>query len=259
MQAEAVAAYLRTREREGRLYPDEIVRSLPVVPTDHPLAGEWRQRAASAARLTAYLRKAAPRTYEQSGEPSATKARPVRLLEVGCGNGWLAARLAEALPDAEVVGLDANAHELEQAQRVFGDRPNLHFRLGDAELDDLPPGPFRAIVLASAVQYVVDLPALLRRLGERLDVTGEIHLLDSPFYAPGEAAAARRRTAAHYAAVGVPEMAAYYRHHVWDELAGFQSEALYRPPVGLDRLWRSAAGRTRSPFPWLRIRPAEAR
>ncbi len=37
--------YLRVREKEGRLYSDQIVARLPDIPADHPLVDEWRARA----------------------------------------------------------------------------------------------------------------------------------------------------------------------------------------------------------------------
>ncbi|MEO0778241.1 MAG: hypothetical protein AAF146_16860, partial [Bacteroidota bacterium] len=35
------ALYLQVREREGRLYPDGLVRQLPQLPTQHPHHREW--------------------------------------------------------------------------------------------------------------------------------------------------------------------------------------------------------------------------
>ncbi|RPI24589.1 MAG: SAM-dependent methyltransferase, partial [Chloroflexota bacterium] len=100
--------YLRVREREGRLYPDEIVRRLPDIPADHPLANEWHLRASSSARLIRYL--------ERLG-------RPLAVLELGCGNGWLSAQAAHT-PEAQIWGLDRYTCELVQAARLFAS-PNL--------------------------------------------------------------------------------------------------------------------------------------
>jgi SAM-dependent methyltransferase len=236
-----VADYLTAREREGRLYADEIVRALPAAPADHPLAAEWRLRADSADRLLRHL--------------SSRGAR--RVVELGSGNGWLSAAIAARLgPDARVAGVEANPVELAQARRVFVDRPGLSFEAGDLEHDaGLPIERPDAIVLASAIQYVEDLAALVARLRARLAPAGELHILDSPLYAPAEVPAARERTRAYYEAIGVPAMAANYRHHTWDELAPFRPRVAHRPGGGVvgraaARLGlRSAA----SPFPWLII------
>src|SRR5687768_10150066 len=98
--------YLCVREKEGRLYPDDVVRHLPFVPEDHPLHGEWQARAASCNRLVGYLARA---------------PRHLNILELGCGNGWLANRIASNVK-GRIIGLDGNRAELSQAYRVFADQ-----------------------------------------------------------------------------------------------------------------------------------------
>jgi SAM-dependent methyltransferase len=235
-----VADYLRAREREGRLYSDDFVRSLPSAPTDHPLSAEWRLRADSSARLIRHLRSRGAR----------------RVLELGSGNGWLAAAIAADLGvAARVVGVEANPVELEQARRVFADRPNLRFVEGDLERDEtLPLAAPDAIVLASAIQYVADLPALLRGLRAELAPGGQLHIVDSPLYDPSEVPAARERTRAHYERIGVPAMAENYRHHTWDEVDAFRPTLAYRPDAPTRRLAARLGRRgSASPFPWLII------
>jgi len=237
-----IPAYLAVREREGRLYPDAIVELLPHVPAGHPLENEWRQRADSSDRLRAYLAAVSRR------------GRPLRVIDVGSGNGWLARRIA-GLPGSEVVGLEANDVELAQARRVFGGRPGLRFSSGDMLTAPSPLDGATVVVLASVIQYAADLPALLRRLLGWLAPEGELHVLDSPLYRPGELAGARERTRRYYAQLGVPEMAEAYHQHTWSALDGFAAEVRYRPDAWLRRLERRVLGRVRSPFPWIRIRP----
>ncbi len=232
-----VGPYLRARELEGRLYPDSIVANLPDVPPGHPLAGEWRLRARSAARLAHYL---------------ARLPAPIRVVELGCGNGWLANLLAR-IPGSEVAGVDGNPVELEQARRVFGSVPNLRFSLADMQDADSAIDSPTAIVLASAIQYVSDLAPLLESLLSQLAPGGEIHILDSPLYSPAEVQDAASRSRAYYERLGVPEMADLYHHHTWPERAGFEFDVLYRPRTVRARLG-SALGSPDSPFPWLRIR-----
>ncbi|RYD88705.1 MAG: SAM-dependent methyltransferase, partial [Sphingobacteriales bacterium] len=45
-----VSEYLKLRSREGRLYPDAVVRTLPQVPSQDPHAREWSVRERSARR-----------------------------------------------------------------------------------------------------------------------------------------------------------------------------------------------------------------
>jgi SAM-dependent methyltransferase len=230
--------YLRVREKEGRLYSDEVVSGLPGLPHAHPLRAEWRARAASAARLCAYL---------------AQLTRPLTILELGCGNGWLTNRLAQ-LQDCRAVGVDLNHHELSQAARLFAQNRRLMFLAADIFQAPFGERSFDAIIIASAIQYFPDLPALIRRLMPLLSGRGEIHVLDSPLYVPSEVADARARTQAYYAALGCPEMAEHYHHHTLDALAEFHPTLLYDPGSPLARLWRLFHF-VDSPFPWIRLRP----
>ncbi len=233
--------YLRARELEGRLYPDEIVARLPWMSASDPLASEWRIRADTAGRLVRYL----------DGLP-----RPLAVLEVGCGNGWLADRIA-AIDGSRVIGMDASEPELAQARRVFGGRSNLDFVLGDITVASRPIDPPTVIVMASVAQYVADLAGLVAHLRTWLPPDGELHILETPFYAPGDVERARERSRRHYEALGVPGMAEIYRHHDRRVLDQFEPVLLYRPRSVLARVERRLLGWPRSPFPWLRIRAAQ--
>ncbi|MBL8058100.1 MAG: class I SAM-dependent methyltransferase [Anaerolineales bacterium] len=231
--------YWRVRAREFRLYSDEIVRGLPEVPADHPLRGEWEARADSLGRLADHV---------------ARFWQDISVLDLGCGNGWMAHQLAAISVRIRVYGLDLNRRELTQAARVFVDKPRVKFLYGDVFTAALPARAFDVVVLASAIQYFPDLPALVRRLLALTAPGGEIHILDSPLYAPRAVPAARARTAAYYKSKGLAFMAEEYHHHTWAALAEFRPEVLYNPAAPLNRLarwWWAEQGR--SPFPWLRI------
>jgi SAM-dependent methyltransferase len=228
-----VDLYLSVREREGRLYPDDLVARLPSIPRQHPLAEEWRARAASSQRLSRYL---------------ARSNRPLTILDAGCGNGWLSHQLSR-LPCTRVWGLDRNLLEVAQAARIFKNA-NLAFLLGEIPCLPFPTGSFDAILLVSVIQYIPDLTALIRGLRPWLKAGGEIHLLDSPFYRSGELAAARERTRSYYRALGFPEMAGHYFHHLASTLDSFSPRWLYRPD-GLSARLARRLGLNVSPFPWI--------
>ena len=248
-----VEAYLLARGREQRLLPDEVVATLPdiaVAPgisAGDPRCDEWRQRADSSTRLARHL-----------SDLNARRRLPLTVWEIGCGNGWLAARLA-SVPDVSVVGFDVNIDELEQARRVFGERDRLRFAPGDI---GALPDQLRAargdgpdiVVMASVLQYVIDPNTILRRaVGAAVPGT-EFHVLDSPLYADTSAVdAARQRTRDHYELIGVPTMADHYHHHTWDAFAGLRTDVLYRPDAPATRLQRRVLRQARSPFPWVRI------
>jgi SAM-dependent methyltransferase len=235
--------YLKARALEQRLYSDQVVARLPEIPDAHPLAAEWRLRSDSARRLARYLGRL---------------PRPLRVVEVGCGNGWLARAIA-GIDGSEVVGLDGNELELNQATRVFGSVPNLRFVLGDATVAACPLDRPTALILASFIQYLPDLGAMITRLLGWLEPGGELHILDSPLYKADEIAGARERSRRHYERLGAPEMADFYYHHAWAELDEFDADVLYRPDAAMPRLKRLLLRRPSAPFPWIRIRAADRR
>ncbi len=231
----ASTLYLRVREKEGRIYPDEIAAHLPEVPPDHPLRDEWRVRARSMERLSAY---------------TARLPRPCRVLELGCGNGWLSHRLA-AVPGVQVWGLDRASTELSQAARVFA-ASNLAFLTADIFQPPFVPASFNIIVVASVIQYFPDLRPLIRGLRKLLAKRGEVHIIDSPLYEEQDLAAARERTEAYYAGLGFAQMAEQYFHHTPGELDEFSPRWLYRPGSIEARISR-ALGQGGLPFPWISI------
>jgi SAM-dependent methyltransferase len=228
--------YLRVREMEGRIYQDELAANLPEVPPNHPLRREWFSRSASLKRLLAYI---------------ARLPRPPRLLELGCGNGWLSNRIA-SLPGVQVWGLDRAGLELSQAARLFSGA-NLMFLAADVFQPPFPHSTFDLVLVASVIQYFPDLSALVRSLRGLLRSAGEVHIMDSPLYEEDDLPSARERTQAYYAALGFADMGKQYFHHSFEEVEKFSPTWHYRPDSMSARLARGL-GHIDSPFPWLSIR-----
>ncbi len=228
--------YLRVREMEGRIYPDEIAAKLPEVPPNHPLRREWSSRAASLKRLLAYI---------------ARLPRPPRILELGCGNGWLSNRVS-SLAGVQVWGLDRAGPELSQGARLFG-RADVMFLAAVIFRPPFPNSTFDLVLVASVIQYFPDLAALVRSLRGLLKPAGEVHITDSPLYEEDDLPSARERTQAYYAALGFADMGKQYFHHTFEEVGQFSPTWRYRPDSVSARLTR-ALGRIDSPFPWLSIR-----
>lgn len=224
--------YIRLRSREGRMFTDEELTLLPDVVSTHRYANEWKIRKRSALRLQQYFRQ---------------KKGYWKILEAGCGNGWLSHLLATGSQHF-ITGADINDAELQQAKRVFGNPPNLLFISGSLDHPAVSSEKYEAIFFASSIQYFESLKALIAQSCKLLKPGGELHLLDSPIYHRKDLPAARERTKHYFEASGVPGMSAYYFHHSWDDLVGLPFTVLSKP-VNRIRLFN----RTQDPFPWIRI------
>ncbi len=222
--------YLEVRRREGRVLSDEVVKKLPGMLPSNPYTREWKFRARSLNRLKKHL----------------LKDTQLQILDLGCGNGWMANRLAEN-PHWKIWAVDLNQEELEQGARLFG-RQNLKFVYADVLQGVLPENQFDVIVLAAAIQYFPDLEALLVVLRKLLTTKGEIHIIDAPFYKKkAEKAAAGQRSLAYYSKVGVPEMAQFYHHHLLAEAENLGAENLN----GALKIKILQKLQWLAPFPWL--------
>lgn len=228
--------YINLREKENRVYEDELVKELPEIPVTHPLKKEWSVRKLTLNKLVSHLKK--------------RKTNDL-ILEVGCGNGWLAHQLAVSI-HAEICGLDVNEKELVQGAAVFSKFQNLSFLYADIFTLPLKGIAFDTIILASSIQYFPIANELLKRLLNLLDQDGEIHIMDSPFYRSHEINDARTRTKYHFSAMGESEMAAYYFHRSWEELKEFNFSVAYNPQTILNSVCQKVV--TLSPFPWIIIR-----
>ncbi|GAB2994794.1 class I SAM-dependent methyltransferase [Mycobacterium bourgelatii] len=84
-----------------------------------------------------------------------------RVLDAGCGDGFLAARLAQRVPD--VTAVDVDAPVLQRAQDRFAERP-VRWVHGDVMTASLPHAQFDAVVSNAALHHVEDTRAALERL-----------------------------------------------------------------------------------------------
>ena len=194
--------YLKLRAAEGRVLSDEILKQLPFAPPEYLHHKEWKIRAGNFKKLLKYLSK-----------PGKTD---LNILDLGCGNGWMSARLHNA--GYKVTGADLNIEELQQAERVFGQSESLQWIYGDVFSDDFFTAPYDRIILGASCQYFPDIEALTQRLLSLLKQGGEIHLYDSMFYPSKQVEEARKRSEDYYTELGFPEMIRFYFHHSEEQL-----------------------------------------
>ena len=185
------AEYAAHRATEGRAHGPAELLALPYL-VSGPLARQWRVRART---FDAFVRRVLI--------PEArTAARPLAVLDVGAGNGWLAYRVAMAgceataldIRDDAVDGLGAASHYLAATPARF------HRLAGSFDALPLASRSFDVVVFNASLHYATDLPLVLREACRVTRSGGRIAVLDSPFYARGghgEAMVAeKRRTAA---------------------------------------------------------------
>lgn len=219
--------YAAVRSYEKKVYTDAQLASLP----DFSIhSKEWEVRRRSSGRLLAYLGK---------------KRKSLKMLEVGCGNGWLSAKMA-GLPKTYVTGLDINIAEINQANRVFK-MPNLGFTYDTFNENTFDQERFDVIVFAASLQYFSSVVSVLQLAESLLNQGGEIHIIDTPFYDAEEAGRAAGRCRAYYKDMGIPEMAEHYFHHSLSELWGFKYKVMFDPTNLLNRIFK------KDPFYWIAI------
>ena len=223
--------YISLRKKEQRLYSDEEVIELPEIHPEHIHYKEWQIRKRSCKKLVSYLNK---------------KNKSLKILEIGCGNGWLSAKLA-TVSHSLVTGQDINLTELKQAIKLFGQKSNLSFLYGDIQ-DIIDSCSFDIIVFASSIQYFSSLSHILQTAISLLKEGGEIHIIDSPFYKDDKIENAVDRSINYYASLGFSNMSQYYFHHKESELKNFNNRFLCKRNSILKKIFNK-----QTYFPWIRI------
>ncbi len=225
--------YFLLRKEEGRLYSDEEVANLPEINKQHRYYSEWEIRKRSGVQLKKWL---------------ADKKRSLQILEIGCGNGWLSAKLSE-IPSSHVTGIDINTEELNQARRVFDQINNVEFFNCSLQDEKLSNHQFDIIIFAASIQYFHSLKNILKHAIIHLKPGGEIHIMDTHFYNAKELNAARERSTDYFNAIGFPEMAKQYFHHSLEELQSFNHKVLYDPNSIANKFKKN-----KNPFYWVCVK-----
>src|SRR5207244_7712298 len=100
---------------------------------------------------------------------------PLRILDLGCGPGVMASRLAEDFPHAQLTLFDLTVEMIDRCESRLGGNPRVSFRVGDFREDDFGTG--YDLILASLSLHHATLeerPALAKRLFRGLVHGGQL-------------------------------------------------------------------------------------
>jgi ubiquinone/menaquinone biosynthesis C-methylase UbiE len=120
---------------------------------------------------------------------------PQRILDVGCGTGYLLRRLADRCPDAaELIGVDP-ARAMIAAARAAAAGDRLQWLEGTAEELPFPEGSFDLVVSTTSFDHWADQGAGLRECARVLTPGGRLVLTDlfSPLLVPTLVGGRRRK------------------------------------------------------------------
>lgn len=167
------AEYAQHRAAEGRGYSGETLASLPYLRSG-PFAAQWRVRARS---FDAFLRHVL--------RPMARKLdRPLSVLDLGAGNGWLSYRAA--LEGHSAIALDIRddgVDGLGAAGPLMRRVPGKIERVV-ASFDAIPlaASSVDIAVFNASLHYALDLASTLKEATQVVRRGGRLVILDSPFY-----------------------------------------------------------------------------
>ena len=157
--------YLTVRRAEGWGSDDPVYyRALPFVDHNGPFTEVWRIRAASFRILLSTI----------------PDARPLRILDLGAGNGWLSYRLARHSHAVAAIDVQVDERDGLGASKHY----DAQFTPMQAEFDHLPLASAQAdlAIFNGSLHYSTDCAATLREVLRVLEPRGRIAILDSPMY-----------------------------------------------------------------------------
>lgn len=230
------------RAEEGRGYGGAELLSLPYLQSG-PFARQWAVRART---FDAFLKHVV--------RPMArVAARPLKVLDLGAGNGWLSYRLAVDGHGCTAIDIRDDMVDGLGAADGFPGAAGFDRLVASFDALPLPADGADVAVFNAALHYATDLEAVLAEAARVVRPGGRIAILDSPFYArdrDGGAMVAEKHRAAHasFGARAESLLALPFIEYLTRERLGRASA-----PLGLS--WR----RRRVSYPlWYELRPLAA-
>ena len=94
-------------------------------------------------------------------------AKSSRVLDLGCGTGYLASVLAERVgPEGQVIGVDPDKERIRLAQEKYGGARNIAFFEGNS--DNFPQGPYDLIFSNHVMHWIKDKEAAFQNAYKNL-------------------------------------------------------------------------------------------
>lgn len=166
--------YARHRQAEGREYSQSQLLQLPYVHSG-PLAGQWKVRART---FDAFVQRVLRPMARES-------AAPLRVLDLGAGNGWLSYRIA--LEGHRAVALDIRNDTVDglgAAAPLVRECPDrIACMVAPFEAIPLERASIDLAVFNASLHYATELGAVLEEAARVVRPGGRIVIMDSPFYA----------------------------------------------------------------------------
>lgn len=100
-----------------------------------------------------------------------------RILDLGCGSGWLCRLVARLVPDGRVVGVDMAPEMVQRAKAAGREYANLNFMEGAADRIPCDDGSFSKIVSVESAYYWPDPATCIREMFRVLDEGGSAWIL----------------------------------------------------------------------------------
>ncbi|GIH03859.1 hypothetical protein Rhe02_19260 [Rhizocola hellebori] len=104
---------------------------------------------------------------------SVTVAGTERVLDVGCGDGYVTRLIASRLPNGSVLGVDPSPRMIEVARTSDDRLTNVAFQVGDVSTMGFGP-EFDLVVSFNALHWVTDQEAAYRNIAAALKPTGPV-------------------------------------------------------------------------------------
>lgn len=209
--------YQIVRQAEGRGSTDDAYyRSLPFIDLTGQFSADWQIRARS---FRTFLR-------DVLQPMERTRPQPLRVIDLGAGNGWLSYRLARRGHGVAAVDLIDNPSDGLGAYRHY----DADFTPVQAEFDRLPfvDRHIDLVIFNASLHYSTRYETTLGEALRVLTPAGQIVILDSPVYRSASSGAemVREREAAFTQKVGFPSNALPSENYLTDQRVSDLSETL---------------------------------